>query len=98
MNSHRAHTEILLLAVAAVLVLLVSLSTKAPVQAVMPAQVSSQSIAPVSAHVPQAPAQAIQAKPATLQTISATNANTDDSDWVRADSVQAPAKQTRWVF
>ncbi|UQY36973.1 hypothetical protein K8U54_10970 [Pseudomonas fulva] len=98
MNLHRAHTEILILAVAAVMVLLVSVATKAPVQKVLAPQVSSQAVMPVSIEVPtDARPAAVHAVPATLQTIS-TPAAHSDSDWVRADSVEAPAKQTRWVF
>ncbi|OLU16452.1 MULTISPECIES: hypothetical protein [unclassified Pseudomonas] len=98
MNLHRAHTEILILAVAAVMVLLVSVATKAPVQRVVAPQVSGQAVVPVSMQAPaEARAAAIQAVPATFQTISAPQTHSD-SDWVRADSVEAPAKQTRWVF
>lgn len=96
MNLHRAHTQILMLAVAAVMVLLVSIA-KAPEQKLAAPQVST----PISAPVEQAPAQArsaaLQAVPASLHTVSAPAAPRDDN-WVRADSVQAPAKQTRWVF
>ncbi|OLU33946.1 hypothetical protein BVH03_03525 [Pseudomonas sp. PA15(2017)] len=98
MNLHRAHTEILILAVAAVMVLLVSVATKAPVQQVVAPQVSSQAVVPVSMQAPtEARAAAIQAVPATLQIVGAPKAHSD-SDWVRADFVEAPAKQTRWVF
>ena len=94
MNLHRAHTEILILAVVAVMILLVSVANKAPEPRALAPQPASQIAMPVSVEARPA---AIKAEPATLQTISAPK-QTDDSDWVRADSVQAPAKQTRWVF
>lgn len=98
MNLHRAHTEILILAVAAVMVLLVSVASKAPELKVMAPQVSSQAVMPVSDKVStDARPAVIQAVPATLQTIG-TPAAHSDSDWLRADAVEAPAKQTRWVF
>ncbi|WP_070884696.1 hypothetical protein J3Q00_01010 [Pseudomonas sp. D2-3] len=97
MNLHRAHTEVLILAVAAVLVLLVSVATKAPEQHVLTPQVSAQAVMPVSVEGwSEARPAAIHAA-ASLQTISASTAHSD-SDWVRADSVEVPAKQTRWVF
>ena len=98
MNLHRAHTEILMLAVAAVVILLVSVAGKAPELKVMAPQVSSQAVMPVSAKVSNDARPAmIQAVPASLQTVD-TPAAHNDSDWVRADVVEAPAKQTRWVF
>lgn len=91
MNLHRAHTEILILAVAAVLVLFMSVSFKAPQSKAVEPQVSSQ------AHVPATvqPA-AVSAAPASFKTVSAQTQST--GDWVRAETVEAPAKQTRWVF
>lgn len=98
MNLHRAHTEILMLAVAAVMVLLVSVAGKAPELKVLAPQVSSQAVTPVSAKVlTDARPAMTQAVPASLQTVD-TPASHSDSDWVRADAVEAPAKQTRWVF
>lgn len=94
MNLHRAHTEILLLAVAAVMILLVSVASPAPEQRTLAPQASSQVATPVS--VVARPA-AIQAEPAALQGDNASKPS-NDSDWVRADSVEAPVKQTRWVF
>ena len=46
MNLHRAHTEILILALAAVLILFVSVATKTPEQRGLPPQVSSQAVMP----------------------------------------------------
>lgn len=86
MNLQRAHTEILILAVAAVLVLLVSVSLKAPEPSAAEPQVSSQAHEPATIR----PA----AAPASLQTVSVQTSG----DWVRIDAVEAPAKQTRWVF
>ncbi len=98
MNLHRAHTEILILALAAVLILLVSVAAKTPEQRGLPPQVSSQAVMPVSVEASAAGRTAvIHAAPASLQTIS-TPAAHSDSDWVRADSVEVPAKQARWVF
>lgn len=96
MNLHRAHTEILILAVAAVMVLLVSIA-KAPEQKVIVPQVSTSLSVPVEQAPVQASPAALRAVPASLHTVNAPAAHSDD-DWVRADSVQAPAKQTRWVF
>lgn len=98
MNLHRAHTEILILALAAVLVLLVSVATKTSEPEVMAPQVSSQPFMPVSLEgFSQARPAAVHATPASLQAISTPSAHSD-SDWLRADSVEVPAKQTRWVF
>jgi len=98
MNLHRAHTEILILVVAAVMVLLVGVATKAPEQQVMAPQVSSQALMPVSVKLASdARPAAIQAVPASLHSADAPPAHSD-SNWVRADVVEAPAKQTRWVF
>lgn len=91
MNLHRAHTEILILAVAAVLVLLMSVSFKAPQTKAVEPQVSSQAYVPATVQPT-----AVHAAPASLQTVSAPTQTT--GDWVRADAVEAPAKQTRWVF
>jgi len=93
MNLRRAHTEILILAVAlaaaAILVLSMSVSFKAPEpQAALP-QASVQ----IHQSTLVKPA-AVSAAPASLQTVSAQSTG----DWVRAETVEAPAKQTRWVF
>ncbi|GLX15685.1 hypothetical protein Pstr01_39240 [Pseudomonas straminea] len=96
MNLHRAHTEILILAVAAVMVLLVSIAN-APEQKVAVPQVSTSISTPIEQSPAKASPAALRAVPASLHTVSASTAHSED-DWVRADSVQAPAKQTRWVF
>ncbi|TBU75143.1 hypothetical protein [Phytopseudomonas daroniae] len=89
MNLQRAHTEILILAVAAVLILSMSVSLKAPEPKAAAPQVSSQ------AHVPAIIQPAtVSAAPASLQTVSVQTTG----DWVRIEAVEAPAKQTRWVF
>lgn len=93
MNLHRAHTEILILAVAAVLVLLLSVSFKAPQPQAVEPQVSSQVHVPVTVQ----PA-AVSVVPASFQTVSQTVSVQTTGDWVRADTVEAPVKQTRWVF
>ncbi|KAB0546714.1 hypothetical protein F7R01_17650 [Pseudomonas argentinensis] len=94
MTLHRAHTEILILAVAAVMILLVSVANRAPEQRTLAPQAASQIAMPVSVNARPA---AIRAEPASLQSVGAPKPS-NDSDWVRADSVEAPAKQTRWVF
>lgn len=91
MNLHRAHTEILIIAVAAVLVLMMSVSFKAPQTKAVESPVSSQAHVPASVQ----PA-AASAAPASLQTVSAQTQTT--GEWVRAEAVEAPVKQTRWVF
>lgn len=90
MNLHRANTEILILAVAAVLVLMLSVSMKAPQSQAVAPQVSTHVITPAQVQLA-----AVLAAPAALRTVSAT---TTESEWVRAEAVEAPAKQTRWVF
>lgn len=98
MNLHRAYNEILILAVAAVMVVLVGVA-KAP----EPQDVVSRASALISATVERAPADvhqaAVQVVPASLQTVSASPLpSASDSEWLRAESIQAPVKQTRWVF
>ncbi|SDI67134.1 hypothetical protein SAMN05216588_12199 [Pseudomonas flavescens] len=87
MNIHRAHTEILILAVASVLVLLVSVSFKAPQAKLAEPQATSQTRFQ--------PAAAAAVTQASLQIVSAQQAT---GDWVRAEAVDAPVRQTRWVF
>ena len=89
MNLHRAHTEILILTVAAVLILLMSVSLKAPEPKVAVPQVSTQIQQPAS-YQPTA----VHAAHASVQTVSTQTTG----DWVRAEAVEAPVKQTRWVF
>lgn len=89
MNLHRAHIQMLILAVAAVVFLLMSVSLmKAPEPKAATVTVSSQ--------VQQASFQyaAAHAASAGLQTVSTQSTG----DWVRADTVEVPVKQTRWVF
>lgn len=88
MNLHRAHIEILALAVAAVLILLLGVSLKAPEAKVTAAHGVSQVQQLHSQHA------ATGGAAASLQTVSADSTG----DWVRAEAVEAPVKQTRWVF
>lgn len=89
MNLHRAHTEILALAVAAVLILLSSVALNAP-EAQM---VAPQSVSQVQqqSHYQHA---AVSGAAVSLQRVSSDSTG----DWVRAEAVEAPVKQTRWVF
>lgn len=90
MNLNRAHIQMLILAVAAVVFLLMSVSLmKAPEPKAAHVTVSSQVVQQASfqyaaAHVTSSG----------LQTVSTQGSG----DWVRADTVEAPVKQTRWVF